>query len=242
MARTRSLVNLRADVRYHSDIQGFTIRHTDANLTRLINQSIQQFRENVSSEGITHYLTSHTATLSAGSTSGYPFRILDLSAVSPNLVRLFSIWVECDDNNWLPLRSVDFTEAPNYQWNDDSAGQIPEAYANITTYTFAILPAPGYAMAYRAWYLPVFTDLSADSDTFDGIAGWEDWLVWDVCQRVHSRDRSPEAYAMCGQERDRCWANVLRSSSKVNAAGGTLVRRDTMGRARWARLRSLWSR
>lgn len=240
MSRTRTLSQLRADVRYQSDIQGFTVRHTDANLTRLINQSIQRFRENVSCSGLTHYLTSVTGSLSSGVTSGYPYKILDLTAASPAIVRIFAIDLELTDESWITLRSVDFSERTRYQWADNSAGQVPEAFANINTYAVAILPAPGYAMDYRVWYLPVFTDLAADSDTFDGVAGWEDWIVWDSCQKAISRDRYPEAYTLCGQERDRCWADVLRASSKVNAAGGTMVRRDTMGRARAARYRNSW--
>ncbi len=240
MARTRTLAQLRADVRYQADIQGFTVRHTDSNLTRLINQSILRFRENVSNDGLTHYLTSVTGTLSSGVTTGYPYKILDLTAASPGVVRIFAVDLETQDSCWVTLRSVDFSERTRYQLFDNNAGQVPEAFANITTYVLALLPAPGYAMDYRVWYLPVFTDLAADSDTFDGVAGWEDWVVWDVSQKTLSRDRYPEAYALCGQERDRCWADVLRASSKVNAAGGTMQRRDTMGRARAARYRSSW--
>lgn len=240
MARTRSLVNLRADVRFQSDTQGFVLRHTNTDLTRLINQSIQQFREDVSAEGLAHFLTSVTGTLTSGVTSGYPFKILDLSASSPNVVRVFQVHVELETGKWIPLRSVDFSETVRFQWPDAGAGQVPEAFANITTYTLAILPAPGYAIDYRAWYLPVLADLSADSDTFDGVSGWEQWVVWDVCLKVLTRDRYPEAYAMCQQGKAESWRSILRSSSKVNAAGGTMVRRDTMGRTRAARYRNAW--
>jgi len=240
MSRTRTLTLLRDDIRYQADVQGFTVRHDNTNLNRLINESIQKYREDVSAEGITHFLTSTSSTLTSGVTSGYPFKILDLTAVSPSIVRVFGIHLKLADERWVPLRSVDFSECTNFQWADNSAGQVPEAFANITTYTFAILPAAGYDMTYRAWYLPVLADLSSDSDTFDGVAGWEQWVVWDVCLKIMVRDRYPEAYSFCTAERDRCWASIIKGSSRVNAAGGTLVRRDTMGRARAARYRNAW--
>lgn len=231
MARTRSLTNLLADVRFQSDVQGFSLRHDDTNLTRLINQSIQDFRDKVSSEGIQHYLTSATGTMTAGVTSGYPFKILDCSAFSPNVVRVFGVDVQLTDTRWQPLRAVDFVERANYQWPGGIAGgNVPEAFANMTTYTLAIMPAPGRTITYRVWYLPLLTDLATGSDTFDGITGFEQWLVWDVCAKVVTRDQNPQGYSLITTERDRAWADVLRGSSKVNAAGGALKRMDTMGR------------
>lgn len=241
MSRTRTLAQLIDDVLIQADAVGLDDRHDDAELTRYINQSIQELRENVSAAGITHFLTSSSGTLSVGNSTDYPFRILDLSALSPALVRLFGLDVQLTDQRWISLRSVDFSERTQF---DDglsgSGGRIPEAWANITTYTFAILPSPGSAYTYRAWYLPKLADLANDSDTFDGVSGWEQWVVWDVCAKVCIRDQFPEMYQMIIAERERAWRYIISASSRVNAHGGTLLRKDTMGRARMARGR--WGR
>jgi hypothetical protein len=230
---------LRDDVRTQADLIGLTLRHTDAQLTRFINQAINAFREDISAEGIAHFLTSATGTTVVGVTSGFPFQTLSLAALSPNVVRVYGVDIRLTDGRWITLRSVDFTERTQYQCRDDSGGAIPEAFASITTYTVALLPAPGTALTYRVWYLPVATDLSADADAFDGVTGWEDYVVMEVCLRTVVRDRHAEAYALLSAERDRCWRRVLKGSSRVNAAGGTLVRVDTLGRARSARFRNL---
>ena len=218
---------------------GLTSRHDDTELTRFVNQALHAFRENVSAVGISHYLVSNTGTLTSGVTSGYPFKVLDLTALDPPVVRIYGFDVQLTDRRWVSLRSEDFSQRTTYQWNDDSGGRVPEAFSNITTYTIAILPAPGYSMSYRVWYLPLVDDLSADADTFDGITGWEDWIVYEACCRAMVRDRRSEAYAILTGERDRAWAHVLKGASRVAAAGGTLRRHDTMGRALAARARNV---
>jgi hypothetical protein len=218
---------------------GLTSRHDDTEITRFINEAIQTFRENVSAIGIAHYLTSATGTLSAGVTSGYPFQLLSLSALSPNVVRVYGFDVQLTDRRWVSLRSEDFSQRCSYQWNDDSGGRVPEAFSNVTTYQLAILPAPGYSMSYRVWYLPVLTDLSAGGDTFDGVTGWEDFVVYEACCRALLRDRRTEAYSVLASERERAWAQVAKGAARVNAAGGTLRRQDTMGRGLAARARNM---
>lgn len=44
--------------------------------------------------------------------------------------------------------------------------------------------APTQSTAVKLYYVPCFTDLSGDSDTFDGINGWEEWVVADVARKV----------------------------------------------------------
>jgi hypothetical protein len=93
MARTKTLAELRSLVANQADIVGATARYTPTLLNGLINQSIQRFRERISleTEGA-RYLTATSGTLSVGATSPYPFQLLDLSGISPGLVR--TVWVD----------------------------------------------------------------------------------------------------------------------------------------------------
>lgn len=43
---------------------------------------------------------------------------------------------------------------------------------------------PTQSHSVKLYYVPSFTDLSNDSDTFDGINGWEEWVVVDVARKV----------------------------------------------------------
>jgi len=227
MARTVTLLQLRTDISYQADIvTGTTGRYTTDMLNRFINQSIQRFRERVSQEGIQHYLVSATGSISAGATSPYPFATLDMSAFSPNVVRTFGVDITYQN----VVRTLQHRPlAERSAWGGPQIVGMPEAWSHIQTDLLAILPAPDQAYPYTIWYLPLAADLSSDVDTFDGVAGWEEFIVWDVVTRVITRDQYAAAYQLAVTERDRVWADVLRAATRVTAAGGAVVGRDSFG-------------
>lgn len=227
MARTRSLVNLRADVRAQASVEGQTVRHTDAQITRLLNQSINWHRRAVSLEGVAQYLVQYSSTFTAGNTSPYKYAVLNLaSGPSPALVRMYGVDVIVGSEA-KTLHSVAFSERNDY---GAQPGE-PEAWAQITSYTYAILPAPAYAYTYIVHYLPVLTDLSADADTFDGLEGYEDAVVWDTVSKIIARDQFPQAYQIAVAERDRAHASIM-ATSKQTGKGVIHRRRDTWGERR----------
>ena len=227
MSRTVALSQLRTDVRTKGDFGGATVRHTDTQLNRYINQSIQAFRERISDDGSQHYLVSATGTLGVGPTSPYPFYQLDLSGVSPALVRTYGIDITFSGGRVVTLDHVPFDQRAKY--GTTNQGGTPQAWAHINTDQVAILPASNTAYTYVVWYLPKFTDLSADGDTFDGVAGWEEWVVWDVVAQVIARDQFPQAFAIAEARRAEVEARVIRGATKVTQAGGAHVGRDTFG-------------
>jgi hypothetical protein len=225
LARNVTLGQLKADVMDQADIAGSTARNSPTLLTRLINQSIQHFREKLSIEGAQHYLVSTSGTLSAGTTSPYAFYVLDLSAVSPSIVRCFGVDITVQ-NDVIPLTHVPFASRNDYGGTD--AQGIPAAWAVLNTAKLAILPGSGSAYPYVVWYLPVLADLSADADTFNGVAGWEDFIVWDVVTKLIVRDQYPQAFQMALAKRDEMFADILRSATRVSAQGGLHVGRDVL--------------
>jgi hypothetical protein len=233
VARTVTLSQLRTDISTQADIStNASGRYTPTQLNRYINQSIQRFREKLSSEGVQHYLASTTGTLSTGATSPYPFLVLDLTAAPPNIVRVFG--VDITQNSVVTtLSQIPFADRDNY--GGPSNRGTPTAWSNMNTAKLAIFPPPSQALTYVVWYLPVLADLSADGDTFDGIAGWEDYIVWDVVVKLIVRDQYANAYALATQTRNEIWADILRNATKVTSAGGAVTGRDSMGR------RGLWA-
>lgn len=228
MSRTRTLTELIADVRFQSNTQGITVRHTDADITRLLNQEIQAHREEVSQEGITNYLSSYSSTFTAGNTSPNMFAVLDLaSGPSPALVRTYGIDVVLNAQEQKTLHAVSFSERSDY----GGTPGLPQAWAPYQSYKVAIFPAPAYAYTYIVWYLPKLTDLSSGSDTFDGVAGWEDRVVWGAVARIIARDQFPQAYSMAVAERERATAKTL-ATSKQTGKGVVHRRRDTWAERR----------
>lgn len=216
---------------------GVAARYTPTALNRRINQSIQRFRERISNEGVTHYLTSTTGTLSIGATSPFPFLSLDLSAVSPSIVRTYGVDLTIN-NVTRSLRYIPFTMRDNFggPLNRD----IPVAWSHYQTRVIAIFPPSESAYTYVVWYMPVLADLAADGDTFDGVAGWEEYIVYDVITRLNIKDQYAQIYAQLVDYKRELMAEIIRGATKVSSAGGASIGRDTMGeRMNWSR-RNRW--
>ena len=236
MARNVTLTQLRSDITDQADIAGAvgaSSRYTTGQLNRWINQAIQRFREKLSNEGVQHYLTHATGSLTAGVTSPFQFGTLDLSAASPAIVRVYGLDVTINSET-RTLLHVPFTARSDFG-GPTNTGE-PLAWANYQTAKLAIFPAPDSTYTYVCWYLPVLADLSSDNDTFDGVAGWEEFIVWEVVCRIITKDQYPQAYQMAVSERDRAWDDILRNATRVTSAGGAVVGRDTLGQIRrWGR-------
>ncbi len=227
MARLKTLDQLRALVRWQADAAGLTLRHTDNDLATELNESIQRFREMISDNGFPYYLTTATGSLPVGVTSPHPFGVLDISALSPSAVRIYGLDVTVSGTTH-SLDAVDFAERTRYQYPDGPTGGVPVAFTMWTDTKIALLPPSQSAYSYVLWYLPVATDLSGGSDTFDGKAGWETWVVWDVFHKLIHRDTYPALFASVGAERDRLRAEILKRSNHLQRQG-PMVKRDTRG-------------
>lgn len=231
MARNVTLAQLRADVSDQADkVIGSSARHVPTMVNRLINQSINRFRERLSSEGAQHYLVSTTGSLTAGATSPWPFGELDLTAVSPSIVRVYGVDITVNGES-RTLDHVPFNARCDYGGGNTTG--VPTAWANYNTAKLAILPPPDSTYTYVVWYLPVATDLSADSDTFDGIAGWEEYIKWDVVANLATRDTDTVAKQLIENDKAQIWQDILRNATRVTSAGGAVVGRDSMGRRRY---------
>ena len=233
MARTITLANLRSLIQWQADIAGLTLRHTSASLTTAINSSIQRFREWISDNGFQYYLTHKTGTLGTGATSPHVFYELDMTAFSPTVVRVYGFDVEVNGERH-QLDPIDFRDRNAFQDRNNANG-IPVAFTMYNDVKLALLPPPGSPYTYVLYYLPVAADLSGESDTFDGKAGWEWWIVWDVFHSILHRDANPELLASVKMERDKIQESILRRSRSLQRVG-PMGKRDTRGETRTKRL------
>ena len=182
-----------------------------------------------------------SGTLAAGAVSPYPFGVIDLTAVSPSVVRTYGVDIRLTSGVVTTLSHSPF------QSRSDFGGPIitgePRAWAHYQTRKLAVMPAPPQSYPYTVWYLPVLADLVADADAFDGVAGWEDFIVWDVVTRLIIRDQYMTAFQTATTYKNEIWADILRNATRVTSAGGAVLGRDSMGERgimdNWRRNRAL---
>ena len=231
--RYRTLANLRADVRQRADVEGFTGRHPDTQLTRYINESCQALREIVSEAGWPYYLTAENQTMTTG--QGY--------VLSPDdFLRIYGF--EVVDNGVahevLPMSFRDRTRygggSPSTTTEDTRGRPLyydihaPWTGVSDEGMTIHLYPTPDSDYSYSLRYLPVFTDLSADADNFNGIAGWEEWVVLDAAIKVVTKDKDVNGnYKLLATERERVERRIRETAPKQNR-GGPVQRVDTRNR------------
>ncbi len=231
MARTRTVTEMIADVRYRANIEGETARHPDANLQRLINESWQELRELVSDAGYPFYLKAKSGTLTVGAmtpdavsdaTMKAGFGTLPLPA---DCLRVYGVDLQID-GALVELEPLAFERRNAYQSGSTREGKpigfYPydmgvESTTSVTAGSLAIMPAPNSAYKYTLWYLPVWTDISSTS-VFNGFSGWEQWVIWDVTVKVTARDNDRQKIFEIAQiERGREQARLLSSATAQKA-------------------------
>lgn len=102
------------------------------------------------------------------------------------------------EGSWLPVRPYEFLERGQYQ-DEVYTRYDPDVKYRLIGNAVDLLPAAVAPGSYRLWYVPEFTALSADSDTFDGLNGWEEWIVVDCAIKCKDKEES----STTGLEKDR---------------------------------------
>ena len=96
-----------------------------------------------------------------------------------------------DPNSWITIREFEFIQ--RNLWN----------YPNVYTFygvtnmryrlngnNIMIVPITQSGQTLRIWYVPRPNQLINDSDTVDAVAGWEEYIVADVCIKMLAKEES----------------------------------------------------
>ena len=81
----------------------------------------------------------------------------------------------------------------NYLYNPIAIGILGGTnilYRIIGTQFLKLIPTPNIAnLKFKLWYIPTYTALVNDSDTFDGINGWEEYVILDVVIKMLAKQQ-----------------------------------------------------
>jgi hypothetical protein len=93
-------------------------------------------------------------------------------------------------DDYVALRPFSFMDRNKRRSADIHRGIYPHVSYRILGSELRFNPADQASGTYRLWYVPKYTDLSADSDTIDGVNGWEEWIVLDVARKALMKEES----------------------------------------------------
>lgn len=92
----------------------------------------------------------------------------------------------------LTLRPYQFNERNRYRqgtyWNAITGAAGPRYKVNPSTLSF--LPIPDGAYNMELWYIPACPQLVNDDDGFDGINGWEEFIIVDAAIKMLQKEES----------------------------------------------------
>lgn len=206
-------------------------------LNEWINESIQDFRIELSNADVEFHLTSTAGTLTAGVVSGTAHGSMPLPD-SAFAVYGLDLTVNGQIVNVPPMS---FSERNDHQSGTTKTGMPlgfhisavgQENETAVGSGTILLSPAPDAAYAYRLYYLPVWADLDEDDDVFNTIGGGDRWVVWDVCVKVAARiNDAKNQEAIASREREIAMARIVKTIKRMNRAG-PVRRRDSRGE-RW---------
>ncbi len=183
---TRTLAQLRTDIRQRGNYNRSAV-FTDTILTRWVNIACKELYRVLRKVFGAHYYTKEDATLVS---------VADQDTINLPSDFLTSIaFEEKVSNEWVPVPRINIKDRPRF--NDvRRVAYLGSKYGYfLRANTIVLSPIPSTVDTFRLTYVPTFTDLSADGDTFDGIIGYEEYVILRVMAMCAARDKSPDGAA-----------------------------------------------
>lgn len=190
MARSRTLTNLMADVRLRADRVSDEYV-SDAEVTEYINQSIAELYDLlVEARGASYYESSTDITTSNGTT---------LYSLPADFYQLIAVEAVVNGTDRITLRQFDRQDRA-YLVSATPGWSGQPLYYRIRAGQIELLPTPSANIKVTVYYVPFSARLVSGSDTFDGINGWEEYVVADAARKCATREESWELVASLKQD------------------------------------------
>lgn len=209
MARNRTLLQLRAEVRQRADCENDP-HISDSELTRYINQSGAALHALIVEQDEGDFIEFASAVTTAGNIAVPLVGLTSFYKLANVSALINGEWQPLKRWTWeqlTALRNASTWGVPGwpvlYRLIRNSAG-VPE---------IDLAPVPDGAYQISLFYIAAYIDLVADGDTYDGRDGWEEWVINDAA--IKCLIKAEESVVDLTRERDACFARI---SAQITAA------------------------
>lgn len=183
MARNVDLVTLRTRVRDRSDTENETQRFTDARINDYVNEGIAQFHARVlraRGQGFAEVSTFITTSIG-----------VEIYALPAQLLELVKVYTKIDGVERVLETYEEFDT--NYMSDPGSWGLYRDpSHYRIIGDNISLRPTPSEVRIVNIKYIATAVKLVADSNTVDGIDGFEEFIVAWAAQRAAIKNRDWE--------------------------------------------------
>jgi hypothetical protein len=212
MARTRTLTNLIADVRAAGDFESDPNK-PDALITDRINENIAGFWNILLQAYGEDYLRKECTVTTVAGTEYYT-----LASLAADF--WFALGFDLSYNGAIyDLPKFSFHERNIHKVTSNQRG-VPRAARISTTSAGAeavqLSPVPDGAYSVLVHYIPAPVRLVNGSDTFNGVAGWESYVVWSTVADLKAKEESDPSYALAMAAK---WEKDIRANAPQRSRG-----------------------
>lgn len=183
MASTVTLTQLINSVRLKADMVGNDFC-SDTEITEYINKSIAELYDLLltTTYGDDYFLTSDTITLT-GATE------YNLATETADFYKLKGVDIQ-DGGVWRSLKPFMFQERNRQRTVSAPTLADRYRYRLVGTKLRFETNDPPPSGTIKIWYVPVYTPLVSGSDTFDGVNGWEEYVILDAAAKCLLKEES----------------------------------------------------
>ena len=183
MANTTTLAQLRTRSRERADMEDSDFVSTTEELS-YINASYAELYDILVSR-FEDYFTINTEITVASGDSSFPLPTTFYK------LRALDLRLDSSGNNWTALPKFNFNNRNIRNSNVSRllSGQFNISYSVVGA-NVELVPTDSALGTYRLWYVPIYTPLADESDTIDGISGWEEYIVIDVAIKMLNKEES----------------------------------------------------
>lgn len=196
MPRAKTLLQMRNRARQAADIESAVARFPDSEMNDYINESLAELYDVIRScWGQDYYRVTQTF-LTSGNVATYNLasNFLDLISVDVplggNLVLTAKPYMESERNlfKFFPFGAWTMHQPIWYRLT----GAVDSTGGSGSPQTMSFIPTPTGNYTVNVNYIPTPTLLVADGDTFDGVAGWEEYAVLDAAIKCATKNQKWE--------------------------------------------------
>lgn len=128
-------------------------------------------------------------------------------------------------NSWVTIRSFMFGDRNRYAVpNFQSFYGVTNLRYRIFANTIFLTPIPAAGQNLRIWYVPRLTELVNDSDTVDGVSGWQEYLCLDAAIQALRKEESDVSVLLAQKQ---ALINRIESAAEGRDAGNPQVVTDS---------------
>lgn len=104
-------------------------------------------------------------------------------------------------DSWVTIRPFNFADRNRYAVpNFQSFYGITNLRYRLRGSSLWLTPIPSGGQTFRVWYIPEPASLVNDTDTLDGISGWEEYIIVDAAIKAKDKEESDVSILMAQKQ------------------------------------------